>query len=532
MVSHDSERADYYLRPAPRCADPQTLLTPVSRTQSEARRHAIVRQLSSQANGSKGESHCATRINQNCRGRAVVSTAIDQLIEHIGRLGHWSYLIFFLGAALECSAFLGLLVPGESLILVSGFLASQGLLRLGDLIIVVTAGAVVGDSIGYELGRRLGRPWLLHYGRWAGINSTHLERAEAFFVRHGGKTVFMGRFVGFLRVLAPFVAGCSRMRYRQFLTYNALGAVLWSGSFVLLGYVVGEGWRRAERWIGRASAIVGAVLLLIVGAAWLWRWLARHETEVTLRWQGVLQHRWVVNARRRTAPLRAFVEARLSAGELFGLRLTFGALVLTAASWVFGGIAKGVVARRPLTVVDAHLAAWLHARVTPDLTAFMLGLSALGSPALVSSLAAFLSLVLLGRRQWYPLLALVLTVPGGMLLNVLLQSAFHRARPQFTDPILTLTSYGFPSGHTMAATVFYGYLAALAVSRFSAWRWRVLAVVVGGVLILLIGFSRLYLGVHYLSDVLAAMAEGLAWLALCLTTVDTLRRARTRAEPR
>ncbi len=457
-----------------------------------------------------------------------MSTAIDQLIEHIGRLGHWCYVVFFLGAALECSAFLGLLVPGESLILVSGFLANQGLLHLRDLIIVVTAGAIVGDSIGYELGRRLGRPWLLHYGCWVGIDSTHVEQAEAFFARHGGKTVFMGRFVGFLRALAPFVAGCSRMRYRQFLTYNAIGAVLWSGSFVLLGYAVGEGWRRAERLIGRASAIVGAVLLLMVGATWLWRWLARHETEVTRRWQGVITHPWVVNARRRTAPLRAFVEARLSAEGYLGLRLTLGALILIAASWIFGGIARGVVAQRPLTVVDAHLAAWLHARVTPGLTAVMLGLSALGSPVLVSTLAVLLSLVLLGRRQWYALLALVLTVSGGILLNVLLQSAFHRTRPQFSDPILTLTSYSFPSGHAMAATVFYGWLAALAVSRLSAWRWRVLAVVVVGVLILLIAFSRLYLGAHYLSDVLAAMAEGLAWLALCLTTVDTLRRARTR----
>jgi membrane protein DedA with SNARE-associated domain/membrane-associated phospholipid phosphatase len=456
-----------------------------------------------------------------------VSAVIDQLIEHVGRIGHWSYLVFFLAAALECSAFIGLLVPGETLVLVSGFLASEGVLKLDDLIMAVAAGAIIGDSIGYELGRRLGRPWLLHYGRWAGIHAGHLERADAFFLQHGGKTVFLGRFVGFLRAFAPFVAGSLRMPYRQFLLYNALGGVLWTTSFVCLGYGLGQGWRSAEHWLGRASEIVGGAILLIIAVVQLWRWLARHETEVRRRWQRVVEHPWLVAARRRAAPLRAFIEARLSPQGYFGLRMSVGALVLIAATWVFGGIARSVVAGRPPTVIDAHLAAWLHERATPGLTRVMLDITALGSPVLVGMLAGIVAVVLWWQRQWYRLLALLLTVPGGILLNVALQSAFRRARPQLTDPILTLTSYGFPSGHTMAATVWYGFVAALVVSRLTAWRWRVLTVLAGGVVILLIAFSRLYLGVHYLSDVLAAMAEGLAWLALCLTAVDTLRRARS-----
>ena len=101
---------------------------PVSTTGSGAGRQTIVQQLPSQADEAKSESDCATRINRSGPGQAGVSRAIDRLIEHIGRLGHWSYRSFFLGAANECSAFLGLLAPGESLVVVSGFLASQGLL--------------------------------------------------------------------------------------------------------------------------------------------------------------------------------------------------------------------------------------------------------------------------------------------------------------------------------------------------------------------------------------------------------------------
>jgi len=196
---------------------------------------------------------------------------LDSLLAMVSRLGHWSYVLIFLGATLESAAFVGLLVPGESLVIFSGFLAAQGLLDLGDLIVVVAAGAILGDSIGYELGRRLGRPWLLRYGHWVGLRTEQLERVDGFFTRHGGTTVFFGRFLGFLRALAPFVAGSSRMPYRQFLPYNVLGGLLWALSCVALGYVCGASWQAAERWIGRVSTILGGTLLLMIALTWLRR---------------------------------------------------------------------------------------------------------------------------------------------------------------------------------------------------------------------------------------------------------------------
>jgi membrane protein DedA with SNARE-associated domain len=136
-----------------------------------------------------------------------------------------------------------LLVPGESIVLVAGFLAAHGLLEVTPLIVVVALGAIIGDSIGYELGRRFGRPWLIRHGHWLRIRPAHLARTDDFFQRHGGKTILLGRFTGFVRALAPFVAGSSAMSYRQFLTYNALGGILWSVAIVLLGYFFGASWR-------------------------------------------------------------------------------------------------------------------------------------------------------------------------------------------------------------------------------------------------------------------------------------------------
>jgi membrane-associated phospholipid phosphatase len=162
----------------------------------------------------------------------------------------------------------------------------------------------------------------------------------------------------------------------------------------------------------------------------------------------------------------------------------------------------------------------------------MLFITHLGDTAVVICLALFFALFLLLRRHRGWLLILILTVPGSMLLNVLLKLVFRRLRPAFDDPILALSTYSFPSGHTMAATVFYGTLAAFTFWSVRSWRWRALMISTGALLILLVGFSRIYLGVHYLSDVPAATVAGAAWLALCFTGVDTARRRRQSAATR
>jgi membrane protein DedA with SNARE-associated domain len=203
---------------------------------------------------------------------------LQHILDLVARLGHWSYLIIFAGAALECAAFAGLFVPGESLVLACGFFAHQGLLKL-DLVMIATAlGATVGDNIGYQLGYRLGRGWLAHHGSRFGLKPKRLAQADGFFARHGAKAVFFGRFIGFARALVPFLAGASRMPYRQFFVYNALGAVLWSVGFVLLGYFLGASWHLAEQWIGRSSAIIAAAAAVVAVVMWLRRRSARQRS--------------------------------------------------------------------------------------------------------------------------------------------------------------------------------------------------------------------------------------------------------------
>ena len=451
---------------------------------------------------------------------------LDYLINLVSRLGHWGYLLIFAGATLESAAFFGLFVPGESLVLATGFLAAQGVLDLDILIFTVALGATIGDSIGYEIGHRLGRPTLLRYGGHFGLNPDRLDKADAFFRLHGGKSVFLGRFVGFARAVVPFLAGSSKMRYRTFLVYNILGAALWSSTIVLLGYLLGAGWQTAGRWMGKASDLLGGIVLFALLLLWLYRWAIHHEMDLNQKWNDFLHMPIAVAFRRRFALQIAFLQARISPNSYLGLNLTLGALVLIGASWLFGGIAEDVLTGDPLTIVDVQVANWLHDRATPMTTHVMLAITNLNGPVGISIYIALTAVYLAWKRDWYWLVCMVVTVPSGMLLNVLMKYAFQRARPDFEHPILSLTTYSFPSGHAAGSMLFFGVLAAHLVSRIDQWRPRVAIVLCAITLVIVVSLSRLYLGVHYLSDVLAGMAEATAWLSFCLVGIHTYWRHR------
>jgi membrane-associated phospholipid phosphatase len=203
-----------------------------------------------------------------------------------------------------------------------------------------------------------------------------------------------------------------------------------------------------------------------------------------------------------------------------------GWLSLIVAGWIFFDLAWDVATHDDIVLLDAHLAAWLHAHGSPQLTAIMLAVSALNSTVAIAGWSALFAVVLARLREWYWMLTLGLAVSGGLLLNVALKMAYERARPHFDDPWITLKTYSFPSGHTAGATLFYGVLCAFVVSRLYDWHARVACVVIAVLMVVIVAFSRMYLGAHYLSDVSAAACSSTAWLVLCLSTVHGLVRRR------
>ncbi len=225
-------------------------------------------------------------------------------------------------------------------------------------------------------------------------------------------------------------------------------------------------------------------------------------------------------------PRLSLMKNRIPSNGYLGLHLVIGLLVFAGMTMILGEIAEDIMNGEPLTIADAQISTWLHTHRSPHLTTAFWIVTSLGSTVVVSCVAVTVGLYLLWKRQLYWLAAIWISVLGGTLLNKFLKYVFHRPRPHFDDPILALTSYSFPSGHTMAATVLYGVLATLLCTKIKRRRFRVLVILSASLLIALVGFSRMYLGAHYLSDVLGAIAEGLAWLSLCLTAAYSVWRQR------
>ena len=223
-----------------------------------------------------------------------------------------------------------------------------------------------------------------------------------------------------------------------------------------------------------------------------------------------------------------FLAARFSPEGEMGLHFTIGIALILCAALAFSEIAEDVVEGDTITLIDVQLAHWFRQRAShgSGFTDAMLLITHWNGIVGASIMGVLLALWFRYRKAHYWMVVTLVAVPGGMLLNVALKHIFRRARPSLEDPLLTLSTYSFPSGHTAAATVFYGLLACYLVRRVQTWPAR-LAVIAGCVLmVMLVALSRMYLGVHYLSDVLAANAEGAAWLAVCITAVSTLHRRR------
>jgi membrane-associated phospholipid phosphatase len=228
-----------------------------------------------------------------------------------------------------------------------------------------------------------------------------------------------------------------------------------------------------------------------------------------------------------TSKLMRFLGARLTPGGEFGLHLTAGAALMMAAVAAFSEVAEDVAENDGVAEFDLHVSNWMHANAQEPYTSIMWLFTHLHSVAGMCMLVALAAAFFWRRAERhgrYWLLALALSVPGGMLLNVVLKHIYQRARPVFEEPMLTLATYSFPSGHTVAATLFWGLVASYAV--MTAQRWHVRCAVVAGatLMVVLAGISRIYLGAHYPSDVLGAMVEGCGWLAVCITGCSTLRR--------
>lgn len=208
--------------------------------------------------------------------------------EHVARrvgptLGAWTYLLVGALAYLETAFFVGLVAPGEFTVILGGFIAGQGHVNVFLLAGLVFVCAAAGDTTSFVLGRRLGRRFLERHGPQFGISEKRLEQVDRLFAGHTGKTILVGRFIGLVRALAPFLAGSSGVSARRFILYDYAAAAIWSATFVGLGYVFWRSFGTVVSFAKKGSLALGALVVLVVGAVAAYRWLAQPPNRARLR---------------------------------------------------------------------------------------------------------------------------------------------------------------------------------------------------------------------------------------------------------
>ncbi|MCW2958267.1 MAG: phosphoesterase PA-phosphatase related protein, partial [Solirubrobacterales bacterium] len=337
---------------------------------------------------------------------------VDKVLEDLGQaLGPWTYLLVGVMAFLETGAFVGLLAPGETVILVGGVVAGQGEIDIIVLIAIIWVCAVAGDMTSFFVGRRLGRGFLVKHGPKVQITEARIEQTEAFFDKHGGKAIFLGRFVGLIRAVAPFLAGSSGMPLRRFAPYDILGAGLWGTTFALLGFFF---WRSIDKVLSWAKTgslalgtiiVVGTILVLVVRRL--------RDDEQRERIVARLDANPVLGPlRRRLERPVLFAWNRLTPGDL-GLELTTLLTFAAIGSFVCFGYAVSLGVG-DLTPGDERGLRWADDLRTNGLVDVAKALSVLGTLPVTASVVLVAAVLLAVRRHAADAVALV----AGMALTV------------------------------------------------------------------------------------------------------------------
>ena len=415
--------------------------------------------------------------------------------------------VVFILALLETAAFAGLAVPGEMTVVIGGVVASQGGVHVAVMATAATLGAILGDSIGFYFGRRLGTKVL--DGRVGKLLGRDRVRSTMTRIKAGGiKAVVLGRFIGVLRAVMPFAAGASGMSYARFLVASVIGGTAWGVGFTLVGFLAGNSWKKVEHYIGRASTVLAVVLVAGVVLVLLARAVAKRQDKVRAAWQSFLDRPRIARIRRRYAGQIAFVRKRFSPRSVVGLQLTSALVALAILGYLVAVIVDQVLGRTGLAGLDKEVRQALSGQPRRLVDAFDV------AHAVLSTSGAILVAIVVGSLRWArdrrPRALLVLggAVGGGVLIPHVVRALVARPNPLFES---TLVDRTFPAmTSTVAAAVAVALLVVL-LPRVRRWHhavWWTFAVI--GV-VFLAGFAELFVTDVYLSDVLGGAALGGVW---------------------
>lgn len=433
-----------------------------------------------------------------------------------------SLLIYLVAATIvagETAVIFGLLVPGEATLLLVGFLAYAGTLRIIPALLVMTGAAVIGDTLAFRAGRRYG-PRLRASGLGARVGAERLHRADALLNRLGGRGVFAARWIAFARTLVPRLAGAAGMPYRRFAPWNVCGVTTWVGGSVLLGYLAGESYETVSRLLGRATGAVLVLLLCLVAVVLAGRWLGRNPDParaLLARAAAVPPLRWL---RARYGVLFFLVAMRIGPAWTLLLNLAAGLVLLFAAGLAIAWTLEAVVRHSGLAVVDGLIGHWFAQRRTPGaVDAAVTAASVLRGSVLIAVVALVAAVLAWRNRPWRAdLLSVVGTVGAFVPLVVLALVADLTGSGGAGDEAVFLPS------QNAVVTASLCTLAWL-LSRGARWPVAVALWTAAAAGVVATGGARLYLGWSTASGTATAVLLGAAWTAVFMVAWATRDRA-------
>lgn len=447
-----------------------------------------------------------------------MQSLMHSLIAHFSLHPGQALAAVFAASVLEAFAVIGSFVPGSSVVFAAGTLIGLGALGPWPVAATAVIGAILGDGASYWLGQhyhaRLQSVWPLKK------HPQLIERGQAYFAAHGRASVFFGRLLAPTRAIIPVIAGMSDMPPAQFYVMNLLSAIAWAALHLLPGMLFGASLNLAGAISSRLLVLLVAAALLLWGLSVLLKFLyqrlwprARELRDGLVGW-----------ARGRSGLLARVIVSLLDPHSAESPGLLFAAMLLLGGAWLFLGTLEDVVSKDPLVVLDQAVYTTLQGMRTEWVDQLMVAVTEIGSAGVAIPMIAAASIVFAMARCWRTLGYWLTAMVFAQALVWVLKLALERARPALLYS--GLDQFSFPSGHAASSIVLYGLLAFL-LARGKSPGMKISIGSAATVVVLLISFSRLYLGAHWFSDVLASLAFGLAWVALLSIAYTTHVRRET-----
>lgn len=480
---------------------------------------------------------------------ASLPQPIDVIEKISSTLGKWTYLFVTVMAFLETGAFVGLVAPGEATVVIGGVVAGQGEIDIRLLIGLVWMAAFLGDSASFYLGHRLGRDFLVRHGPRVKITEQRLVQVERYMHDHGGKTILVGRFVGLVRALAPFIAGSSKMSYRAFVPYDVIGSGLWAATFCLLGYFFSNNLDAVIHWAERGALVFGWTIAVIVAVIYLvQRFRKAQERAKVSAWldeqEQIGRRGLLIRPVRRTfsrvvmpvahffGPQLRFAWERFTPGRL-GLEFTtVMAALMTGAYTLYFFTVAAVNWPTEFTTRLNNAAFRIASSIRTDwLDTLAEAITKLGAFPVAAVFTLIAAAYCLRRRRIAETLVLVLSLAiAGLLVSAMKEWV---ALPRPDGSLVNTLGLSYPSGHSAYAITYVSIAITLQRVRDIVVRMALVGAAIA--LAATIGLTRVYLRAHYLTDVIGGVALTvtitalLAAIALLVLHVRLLRAERATA---